>query len=139
MALGRRGAGARRRRRRGAAPLRGGDAGRELAGDGPPARRGVHEPLAGTDLTARFGADGSLSGSAGCNTYKSSYTTEKHTIEIAAPAATRKACADPAGVMEQESAYLALLPTAVSYRLDGNVLELLAADGTRLVTYALSS
>ncbi len=96
-------------------------------------------PLAGTDLTARFGADGSLSGSAGCNTYKSSYTTEKHTIEIAAPAATRKACADPAGVMEQESAYLALLPTAVSYRLDGNVLELLAADGTRLVTYALSS
>ena len=38
--------------------------------------------------------------------------------------------------MEQESAYLALLPAAVSYRLDGNVLELLAADGTRLVTYA---
>ena len=41
--------------------------------------------------------------------------------------------------MEQESSYLALLPTAVSYRLDGNVLELLAADGTRLVTYAPSS
>jgi hypothetical protein len=41
--------------------------------------------------------------------------------------------------MEQESAYLALLPTAVSYRLDGNVLELLAADGTQLVTYAPSS
>jgi heat shock protein HslJ len=96
-------------------------------------------PLAGTDLTARFGADGSLTGSAGCNTYKSSYSTDERTIEIAAPAATRKACAEPAGVMEQESAYLALLPAAVSYRLDGNVLELLAADGTRLVTYAPSS
>ena len=96
-------------------------------------------PIAGTDLTARFGADGSLSGSAGCNTYRTSYTTDKRAIEIGPPAVTRKACAEPAGVMEQETAYLALLPTAVSYRLDGNVLELLAADGTRLVTYTRSS
>ena len=38
--------------------------------------------------------------------------------------------------MEQETAYLTLLPTAVSYRVDGTLLELLGADGTRLVTYA---
>jgi heat shock protein HslJ len=96
-------------------------------------------PLAGTDLTATFSPDGSLSGSAGCNAYKASYTTGKGTIAIQAPAATRKACADAAGVMEQETAYLALLPTAVSYRMDGNVLELLAGDGTQLVTYTRSA
>jgi heat shock protein HslJ len=96
-------------------------------------------PLACTDLTATFSPDGSLSGSAGCNAYKASYTTDKGTIAIRAPAATRKACAEPAGVMEQETAYLALLPTAVSYRVDGNVLELLAGDGTRLVTYSRSA
>jgi hypothetical protein len=47
----------------------------------------------------------------------------------------KKACAEPAGVMEQEAAYLAALPMAVAYHVDGTVLELLSADGTRLVTY----
>ena len=93
-------------------------------------------PLAGTELTARFDEDGALSGSAGCNRFIASYTSDKGTIEITSPSATRRACATPAGVMEQETAYLALLPTAVSYRVDGTVLELLNADGTRLVTYA---
>ena len=37
--------------------------------------------------------------------------------------------------MEQEHAYLSVLPTAVGYHVDGTVLELLSADGTRLVTY----
>jgi hypothetical protein len=37
--------------------------------------------------------------------------------------------------MEQEAAYLSVLPTAVAYHVDGTVLELLGADGTRLVTY----
>lgn len=92
-------------------------------------------PLAGTELTARFAADGSLSGSSGCNTYTTSYAIDKSAIEIKAPTATRKACAEPPGVMEQESAYLAFLPTAMSYRVDGGALELLSADGTRLVTY----
>ncbi len=91
--------------------------------------------LAGTKLTARFGDDGELSGSAGCNRYTGSYTSGKGAIEIPPPAATRKACAEPAGVMEQEAAYLTVLPSAVTYRVDGRSLELLSADGTRLVTY----
>lgn len=92
-------------------------------------------PLAGTALTARFDADGSLSGSSGCNGYTTSYTTDKGSIEIEPPAGTKKACAEPDGVMEQEAAFLAALPTAVSFRLAGSVLELIDADGKRLVTF----
>jgi heat shock protein HslJ len=91
--------------------------------------------VAGTKITARFGADGALGGSAGCNTYTSSYTTDGGGIEITPPAATRKTCASPAGVMEQETAYLAVLPVAVSYRVDGRSLELLSADGTFVATF----
>lgn len=52
---------------------------------------------------------------------KASYTTDKRTIEIAASETTRKACAEAGGVMEQESAHIALLHAAVRYRLDGTV------------------
>lgn len=96
-------------------------------------------PLEGTTLTARFGKDGSLSGSAGCNTYKGTYTSEKGTIKIGSAATTRKACAQPPGVMEQEANYFALLSRAVGYSVDGRSLELHAADGTRLVSYARAS
>jgi heat shock protein HslJ len=90
-------------------------------------------PLAGTELTATFADDGQLSGSSGCNTYTGAYTTDKGAIEIADVAGTRKACAEPAGVMAQESSYLALLPRAVAFRVDGRALELLDVDRKRLV------
>jgi heat shock protein HslJ len=38
--------------------------------------------------------------------------------------------------MEQEAAYLAALPTAVRYRVDGGSLALLSADGTYVVSFA---
>lgn len=96
-------------------------------------------PLAGTELTAVFAADGALSGSGGCNRYTASYTAEKGTIGITPPAGTKMACGEPAGVMKQEETYLALLPQAVRFQSDGNTLELLAADGTRLVAFSSSS
>jgi heat shock protein HslJ len=92
-------------------------------------------PLVGTEVTATFGDDGSLSGSAGCNTYNATYTTDGSSIEIDEPSSTRMACAEPEGVMDQEAAYLAALPTAASFRLQGDRLELLSAEGTAVVTY----
>ena len=38
--------------------------------------------LGGTELTATFGDDGSLTGSSGCKTYTSAYTIDKGAIEI---------------------------------------------------------
>jgi len=93
-------------------------------------------PLPGTAITATFGEDGTLTGHAGCNTYRTTYQTDRGQIEIEPPASTRKLCADVEGQMEQEGAYLAALPTATRYRLDGGSLALLRADGTYVATYS---
>jgi heat shock protein HslJ len=91
--------------------------------------------LAGTEITASVGKDGAVTGSAGCNTYRTTYTIERGAIEIAPPAATEKPCAEPGGIMEQESAYLAALSSARRFQLSAGRLELLAADGTFVATY----
>ena len=95
----------------------------------------VASPILGTDLTASFGDDGALTGAAGCNRYQTTFKTDRGAIEIAQPSAGRKACAKPAGVMEQEQAYLSALPLAAEYRVDGGMLSLLTADGTIVATY----
>ena len=93
----------------------------------------VASPLLETEVTAVFGEDGALTGSAGCNTYRSTYTTEGATITIGEPVATEKACSAP--IMEQEQAYLSALPLTASYRVEGSNLSLLTAGGTYVATY----
>ncbi len=97
----------------------------------------VTSPIAGTEITASFDDEGQLSGSAGCNTYTSAYTTDAGSITIEAPATTRKLCPEPAGVMEQETAYLAALGEAERFSVGGGSLTLLRADGT--IAVALSA
>ena len=96
----------------------------------------VSSPIVGTELTAAFGDDGKLSGTAGCNPYTTTYRAERGTIEIAAPGSGRMACETPKGVMEQERAYLDALPAAATYEVGGSNLKLLAADGTIVATLA---
>ena len=95
----------------------------------------VSSLVAGTEITADFAEDGSLSGSAGCNTYRTTYTTDRGGIEIEAPAATKKACAEPEEIMEQEAAFLTALPTAARYEVAGPTLSLLTAEGTIVATF----
>jgi heat shock protein HslJ len=98
-------------------------------------RDAVASLLPGTEITAEFADDGTLSGSAGCNTYTATYTSDRGAMTISEPASTRKACLEPEGVAEQEQAYLAVLPLAVAYRVEGSTLSLLKADGTFVATY----
>lgn len=94
-------------------------------------------PIPGTEITATFAADGTLSGSAGCcNTYSATYTTAGGGITISPPASTQKLCPEPKGVSEQETAYLTALPDAARFQLGEHGLELLRADGTFVATYA---
>jgi heat shock protein HslJ len=95
----------------------------------------VTSPIPGTELTATFAADGTLSGSAGCNTYTATYETAEGSVTISPPASTRKFCDEPEGVMDQEAAYLAALPEAARFQLGEHGLELLRADGTFVATY----
>jgi hypothetical protein len=91
--------------------------------------------LLGTEVTAVFGEDGALTGSAGCNRYTAGYEIDGDSISIGPAASTRMFCAEPEGVMEQETAYLAALESAATYAIQGDTLELWNAEGARLASY----
>lgn len=96
--------------------------------------QGVTSSLLESEITAAFGADGQVNGSAGCNGYFAAFTTEAGgKITISAPGATKKYCNEPAGVMEQETRYLLALESAASYRISGGTLTLFATDGSTAV------
>ena len=85
----------------------------------------------GTQLTAEF-ANGMVSGSAGCNNYNAAYELEGDSgIGIGPAATTRKLCAEPEGIMEQEMLFLAALQSAVEYRIDGDRVDMFDASGAR--------
>lgn len=84
-------------------------------------------------LTSVFSADGKLSGSAECNNYNASYKVAGKTVKIGAIATTRKMCAKPTGVMEQEALFLKALATVATYQIDGKRLELRTADNALAV------
>lgn len=85
--------------------------------------------LPGTTMTMEFGANGQLTGSAGCNTYSATYRVSGNSISISPPGATMRVCAEPAGVMDQEVRFLAALQSSATFRIDGNTLELQNAAG----------
>ena len=92
-------------------------------------REAVVSLLADTTLTAVFGADGTISGSAGCNNFSGSYTSDgAGVIAIGSLATTRKMCPTPEGIMAQEAEFLAALESAATYRIDGANLEMRTAD-----------
>jgi len=96
----------------------------------------VSDVLAGTTLTANFGQDGTMTGNSGCNDYNGPYKITGSQIGIGPLSSTRKACSDPAGVMEQEAQYLAALANAEVFAVDGNTLELREVDGTVMAKLA---
>jgi heat shock protein HslJ len=96
---------------------------------------GFSSGLLGSQVDAIFTEDGKLSGSAGCNRYNTSYQLDGDKITISPAASTRMMCAEPEGVMEQESAYLAALTNAATYTIKGDILTLTDAQGARQVEY----
>lgn len=96
---------------------------------------GFSTPVAGTKLTTNFAADGSMSGSGGCNRFTGTYTADAGKLTITPPASTKKLCPEPKDVMAQEAAFLAVLPTATRYELSGKTLDLLRDDGTRVASF----
>ncbi len=87
-----------------------------------------------TEITLIFNEDGSLNGTAGCNNYFGSYSSDGETISIDEQIGmTEMACAEPEGVMEQEQQFLSALPTAEIVSIDGDRLQLRTADGALVV------
>lgn len=91
-------------------------------------RQAVVGLLDGTTITASFGEDGMVTGSAGCNGYRATYEVEDGAITIGRVVSTRKNCPSPEGVMEQEARFLAALESATVIQVDGGRLDLRTAE-----------
>lgn len=103
--------------------------------DGPvDEKQAVVSPLDGSMITAEFGADGTMSGSAGCNTYTADYSVEGNGFRITALVSTERACEAP--LMAQEGAYLDALGSVERWKFSGPAFQLLNETGTVEATYA---
>jgi copper homeostasis protein (lipoprotein) len=73
-----------------------------------------------------------LAGSGGCNRLTGSYTLDGQRLSFGPTAATRMACAQG---MAQEQAFLDVLAASARWRIDGQRLELLDAQGASLARF----
>jgi heat shock protein HslJ len=92
-------------------------------------KQGLASPLAGTRPTLTMSEDGMVQGDGGCNRFRGGYTLNRDWLAFGPIAGTRKMCAKPDGIMEQEAAYLRALGTVAKYRIEGGELTLLNGDG----------
>ena len=93
----------------------------------------VSSVLNGTEVTAAFTADATVSGSAGCNRYSGSYTWTDDQLSFSALASTKMACADD--IMAQESAFLASMGDVASFAIEGSQLTLSDGAGALLLGF----
>jgi heat shock protein HslJ len=95
--------------------------------------------ISGTQITAEFDDDGSIKGSAGCNQYGAEYVAGGEALsgDLALDSVymTEMYCMSPAGVMEQESAYLGLLSSARAFRIEAGILVLSDEAGSPLLEF----
>jgi heat shock protein HslJ len=96
---------------------------------------GIHIPvISGSNVTAQFGRDGRVTGSAGCNGYAATYQTRDYSITISGSSSTKMFCHGP-GVMEQESAFLVDLSGASSFRVSESSLKFYDAAGKAVLVF----
>jgi heat shock protein HslJ len=84
--------------------------------------QGAGEIPAEVSITANFSADGSLTGSAGCNAYGASYASNGQEILINTPSAGGQSCGEPFDSLEQ--AYLGMLPQTANFQMNSKLVFL---------------
>lgn len=96
-------------------------------------RGAVVSLVPGTRVTLSFGDEGRVSGHAGCNRFMSRFEQSSQGLRIDPPSSTRMSCPQE-GVMGQEQAALLAIAAARKVRIEGDLLELRAADDTLLLS-----
>jgi LPXTG-motif cell wall-anchored protein len=93
---------------------------------------GAAEDTTGGGITLSFGPENTVSGSGGCNNYRTSYTTTgSGSIDFGPAASTLMACPEPQG--SREGRFFIALDAVTTYTIDGGRFTLSADDGTELV------
>jgi heat shock protein HslJ len=93
----------------------------------------IRSVVVGTDLTADFSADGTISGNTGCNSFRGDYTLDGEKLHVGPLTAAKDACPSKEA-SRQEAGYLAALESAVRIEQAGPELTLLNAKGQMAVT-----
>ncbi|MFC2035082.1 DUF4382 domain-containing protein [Chloroflexota bacterium] len=86
----------------------------------------LNDIITDTEITTEFlSSEGTVKGSAGCNSYFGSYEVEGGQLSIPGPiGATEMYCMEPEGVMDQEQQYLTILGAAESYKIEDDKLQI---------------
>jgi heat shock protein HslJ len=92
----------------------------------------MKSPLEGTTLTASFGADGSINGSSGCNSFSGTYSVDGSSLSIGPLSSSQMLCEDD--VMAQEAAYQAALESAAGYSIEMGLI-ITNGSGQAVVEY----
>jgi len=100
---------------------------------------GLVSSLATELITAVFGDDGKLTGFAACNNYHAPYEVDGGSIAIGPAAATRKMCAEPVNVMEDEAGYFQALERAAEFEIKDGQLTMYDEEGTRQLVYRVAT
>jgi heat shock protein HslJ len=87
-------------------------------------------------FTLDFGADGTVSGNVGCNSFTGSYTIDGSSLSVSALASTTRACEPDVGALEQQ--YTAALEATTEFELRGSTLTLRDDAGAMQVTLTAS-
>jgi heat shock protein HslJ len=90
--------------------------------------------ITGSDVSAQFSPDGSMTGFAGCNGYFAAYQTRDYSVNISGISSTKMFCHGP-GIMNQESAFLADLSGASSFRVSETSLKFYDAGGKTILVF----
>ncbi len=97
-------------------------------------RVGADTSVTGNPITLKFGNDGRISGSGGCNSFGGPFSVEGDRIKFGQVFSTRRACIDEKG-NKQESAYLAALQSASRFRMTDHQLSIYYDGGRSLLEF----
>jgi heat shock protein HslJ len=91
-------------------------------------------PVADTTISAEFTEEGRVSGSAGCNSYSTTYTEDGDNLTFAENImTTMMACPEP--TMMQETDYLKALGATATYQIEEDLLTFFDADGNEVAVF----
>lgn len=92
-------------------------------------------PAPAARVTLKFGNDGRISGSGGCNSYGGNYRVQGNRLTLSQVFSTKRACID-ANANKQESQYFAALESASRFRLNRRQLSIYYGSGQNALDFA---
>jgi len=98
--------------------------------------QGVVSLVGGSTISLQFGAEGTVSGNATCNTYNGSFTSGEGTLTVGPLATTRMACQSDE-LNAQEAQYLAALQNSATYDISNGSLTIRDGGGATQVIATL--